>query len=386
MENGRTTQDDSPLCYEALLPWIPQLCELDVLEDWGRAHQLHFPSKGGKHRHTTTHHGITIDGVEEFVVRALHPAQRAFLRAPLTWSCVSQHGSIDPEPFSYVDAVAPASGASGGASFSAQLAVLTSLHLNDTIVEAVGSLIPSDQREKATKYVVCGHCDAETVVVQRAVHDDDSSVVLVTANITASQRDQVYSCRAAFRVDPTSGKCLEWLACPASKCKCVVSSCFCAHQLALVAFTAVLGCLSAEALPPQVVSKDYLRNRLPEPVLLMESIPMMTATAFLPQIKSGLEGIHYRHRGAGLDGVASIGEGAPDRQHLRAVITTILDWTHRQTADNERACGVHRLVADEVGGETRAELDLKLGLTDVTLKGYTLPRTRQQHGTPCAPN
>jgi hypothetical protein len=59
---------------------------------------------------------------------------------------------------------------------------------------------------------VCGHCDAETVVVQRAVHDDGSSVVLVTANITASQRDQVYSCRAAFRVDPTSGKCLEWLA------------------------------------------------------------------------------------------------------------------------------------------------------------------------------
>lgn len=165
-----------------------------------------------------------------------------------------------------------------------------------------------------------------------------------------------------------------------------MSSCFCAHQLALVAFTAVLGCLSAEALPPQVVSKDYLRNRLPEPVLLMESIPMMTATAFLPQIKSGLEGIHYRHRGAGLDGVASIGEGAPDRQHLRAVITTILDWTHRQTADNERACGVNRLVADEVGGETRAELDLKLGLKDVTLKGYTLPRTRQQHGTPCAPN
>ncbi len=129
------------------------------------AHQLHFPSKGGKHRHTTTHHGITIDGVEEFVVRALHPAQRAFLRAPLTWSCVSQHGSIDPEPFSYVDAAAPTSGASGGASFSAQLAVLTSLDLNDTIVEAVGSLIPSDQREKATKYVVCGHCDAETVVV-----------------------------------------------------------------------------------------------------------------------------------------------------------------------------------------------------------------------------
>ena len=37
-------------------------------------------------------------------------------------------------------------------------------------------------------------------------------------------------------------------------------------------------------------------------------------------------------------------------------------------------------MADEVGGETRAELDLKLGLTDVTLKGYTLPRTRQQHG------
>ncbi len=42
------------------------------------------------------------------------------------------------------------------------------------------------------------HCDAETIAVQRAVHDDGSSGVLVTANSTTGQRDQMYSCRAAL--------------------------------------------------------------------------------------------------------------------------------------------------------------------------------------------
>ena len=76
MGNGRPTNDNTELCYECLLPWIPQLCELDVLEDWGRVHQLHFPSKGGKSRHTTTHNGIQIDCIEDYVVRALGTAQR----------------------------------------------------------------------------------------------------------------------------------------------------------------------------------------------------------------------------------------------------------------------------------------------------------------------
>jgi hypothetical protein len=93
------TNDNTELCYECLLPWIPQLCELDVLEDWGRVHQLHFPSKGGKSRHTTTHNGIQIDCIEDYVVRALGTAQRPFLRRPLMWEVVANHGSVDPEPF-----------------------------------------------------------------------------------------------------------------------------------------------------------------------------------------------------------------------------------------------------------------------------------------------
>jgi hypothetical protein len=99
MGNGRPTNDNTELCYECLLPWIPQLCELDVLEDWGRVHQLHFPSKGGKSRHTTTHNGIQIDCIEDYVVRALGTAQRPFLRRPLMWEVVANHGSVDPEPF-----------------------------------------------------------------------------------------------------------------------------------------------------------------------------------------------------------------------------------------------------------------------------------------------
>ena len=64
------------------------------------------------------------------------------------------------------------------------------------MVEDVGAQIANDQRLKSLKYVACGHCNVESIVVQRAIHDDGSPLVLVTADITASQRDQVYSCSA----------------------------------------------------------------------------------------------------------------------------------------------------------------------------------------------
>ena len=57
---------------------------------------------------------------------------------------------------------------------------------------------------------VCGHCNVESIVVQRAIHDDGSPLVLVAVDITGSQRDQVYSCRAAYRVDD-AGLCTAWL-------------------------------------------------------------------------------------------------------------------------------------------------------------------------------
>ena len=161
---------------------------------------------------------------------------------------------------------------------------LSNLNVTGSVVEAVGSLIRNDQREKALKYVACGHCNVNSVVVQHAVHDDSTAVVLVTAGITASQRDQIYPARVAYRVD-ANGKCLDWLPSPASKCSCVVNEFFCAHQLALAAVTAVLGHLSARALPPLLVTAEYLKQFLPEPVLLLESIPMMTSSAFsLPRV------------------------------------------------------------------------------------------------------
>lgn len=78
------------------------------------------------------------------------------------------------------------------------------------MVEDVGALIANDQRLKSLKYDACGHCNVESIVVQRAIHDDGSPLVLVTADITVSQRDQVYSCRAAYRVDD-DGLCTAWL-------------------------------------------------------------------------------------------------------------------------------------------------------------------------------
>jgi hypothetical protein len=90
------------------------------------------------------------------------------------------------------------------------------------VVEDVGALIANDQRLKSLKYA-CGQCNGESIVVQRAIHDDGSPLVLVTADISVSQRDQVYSCRAAYRVDD-DGLCTAWLKPPAVSCTCVVAS------------------------------------------------------------------------------------------------------------------------------------------------------------------
>ena len=70
------------------------------------------------------------------------------------------------------------------------------MNLSDGVVEDVGALIANDQRLKCLKYDACGHCNVESIVVQRAIHDDGSPLVLVTVDITGSQRDQVYSCSA----------------------------------------------------------------------------------------------------------------------------------------------------------------------------------------------
>ncbi len=85
------------------------------------------------------------------------------------------------------------------------------------MVEDVGVLIANDQRLKSLKYDACGHFNVESIVVQRAIHDDGSPLVLVTADITVFQRDQVYSCRAAYRVDD-DGLCTAWLKPPAVSC------------------------------------------------------------------------------------------------------------------------------------------------------------------------
>jgi hypothetical protein len=233
MSNGRSTTDPTRICHNALLPFIPQLCEMDVLQDWAAAHKIQFPAKCK--RHPVTNHGITLAGVEEFTCRALAEEQRPYLRPPLTHEVVDKHGSVDPQPFDCVDA--------SPTPFEAQMAVLTKLNLSDSVVEDVGAQIANDQRLKSLKYVACGHCNVESIVVQRAILDDGSPLVLVTADTTASQRDQVYSCRAAYRVDD-DGLCTAWLKPPASSCSCVVASWYCAHQLALMAFTSTVGVLA----------------------------------------------------------------------------------------------------------------------------------------------
>ncbi len=91
------------------------------------------------------------------------------------------------------------------------------------MVEDVGALIANDQRLKSLKYDAYCHCNVESIVVQRAIHDDGSPLVLVTVDITGSQRDQVYSCRAAYHVDD-AGLCTAWLNPPAVSCTCVVAS------------------------------------------------------------------------------------------------------------------------------------------------------------------
>ena len=208
MANGRPTNDDTPICDGALLPWIPQLCELEVLEAWGRAHKLHLCGIAGhKSRHHFTDRGIQYDGIEDVVIRALDAQYRSTMRAPLSRGLVDRCGSVDPEPFTYV---ANDSELGGGMPFAEQLVCLNKLKLSDAIVENVGLAIANDQREKALNYVACGHCNIDTLSVQHAVHDDGYNLVLVTSDITASRREQTYPCRVAFRVDDNGTAC-SWL-------------------------------------------------------------------------------------------------------------------------------------------------------------------------------
>jgi hypothetical protein len=86
MSNGRSTTDPTRICHNALLPFIPQLCEMDALQDWAAAHKIQFPAKCKRHPVTN---------------------QRPYLRPPLTHEVVDKHGSVDPQPFDFVDMPPP---------------------------------------------------------------------------------------------------------------------------------------------------------------------------------------------------------------------------------------------------------------------------------------
>jgi hypothetical protein len=45
MSNGRSTTDATRICHNALLSSIPQLCKMDVLEDWAAAHKFQLPAR-----------------------------------------------------------------------------------------------------------------------------------------------------------------------------------------------------------------------------------------------------------------------------------------------------------------------------------------------------
>jgi hypothetical protein len=77
MSNGRSTTEATRICHNALLPFIPQLCEMDVLQDRAAAHKIQFPAK--RKRRPVTNHGITLAGVEEFTCRALAEEQQPCL-------------------------------------------------------------------------------------------------------------------------------------------------------------------------------------------------------------------------------------------------------------------------------------------------------------------
>ena len=49
MSNGRSTTDPTRICHNALLPFIPQLCEMDALQDWAAAHKIQFSAKCKRH-------------------------------------------------------------------------------------------------------------------------------------------------------------------------------------------------------------------------------------------------------------------------------------------------------------------------------------------------
>jgi hypothetical protein len=72
---------------------------------------------------------------------------------------VDKHGSVDQQPLDFVDA--------SPTPFEAQMALLTKVNLSDGVVEDVGALIANDQRLKSLTCVACGHCNVESIVVQR---------------------------------------------------------------------------------------------------------------------------------------------------------------------------------------------------------------------------
>jgi hypothetical protein len=120
----------------------------------------------------------------------------------------------------------------------------------------------------------------------RAIHDGGSPVVLVTADVTASQRDQVYSClpcsvprrrrRLVYRLIEAPSLLVQLrggavVLRPPARSRVVCST---------------VGVLTKASAAGTTPTKKQLQSCLPEQVLLLEGIPMMTAAAFSPEIKN----------------------------------------------------------------------------------------------------
>ena len=100
------------------------------------------------------------------------------------------------------------------------------------------------------------------------------------------------------------------------------------------------------------MTAEYLKQFLPEPVLLLESIPMMTSSAFSSQHRTGLEGLDYcAGKTAGFDGVPSVGAGTPNRDNLRAVVRTILEWVENRSAAGEQDSKAQRVLSEVMRAE-----------------------------------
>ena len=231
---------------------------------------------------------------------------------------------------------------------------------------------------KALRYIAAGHVHLDDLVVRNAIHDDNSSLLLVRTQVLASRRNKVYDVTVGFKINPDDGHAVEWVLPPCSECGCEVGAWYCAHQLAMVAWCSAIGSIITSDGDDMTCTISHLKSILSEPVSRLQSVPMLVSHVFQPHVHDMFAGIKYRvvrsEIGNGDD--VRVEPGNFDRRLKMAVIRSTCEWANQQQPRSETQPSPDSITHASLKKAVTGNLDLKLNRAP--LVGYVGEKTRQQ--------